>query len=159
MFKNSNPRGFTLIELLVVVAIIGILASVVLASLNSARNKGVDAAIKSTLYNAVKQAEILYSTRTANVETYINVCTNGAVDGAQGIGSLVLAAAKNSGLASYGIDNVPPASTSVATCNDGTGVAWAAEVPLKTAGQMWCVDSTAKSKQTSASIGASTVCP
>ena len=72
MIKNLQKRGFTLIELLVVIAIIGILASVVLASLNSARAKGADAAIKSNINSARAQAELFYDSQSP--ASYTNVC-------------------------------------------------------------------------------------
>ncbi len=132
--KMNLKKGFTLIELLVVVAIIGILASVVLASLNSARNKGADAAIKANLANVRAQAELVYDTDG----DYDDVCTNATVTAA------VAAAGSASG--------------TTADCNDSAS-AWAAGVALKTAGQFWCVDSTGASKQTAADLGTGTVCP
>ncbi len=73
--KTQN-KGFTLIELLVVIAIIGILASVVLASLNSARNKGADAAIKANLANVRAQAALFYDDQTSpSYGTAATACT------------------------------------------------------------------------------------
>ena len=56
----NYKRGFTLIELLVVIAIIGILSSVVLASLNSARQKGRDARRISDIKQLQLALELFY---------------------------------------------------------------------------------------------------
>lgn len=59
MFKNTK-KGFTLIELLVVIAIIGILSSVVLASLNTARVKARDARRISDIKQIQLALELYY---------------------------------------------------------------------------------------------------
>lgn len=57
---QRGERGFTLIELLVVIAIIGILSSVVLASLNSAREKGRDGRRVSDIKQLQLALELYY---------------------------------------------------------------------------------------------------
>lgn len=139
----NSKKGFTLIELLVVVAIIGILASVVLASLNSARAKGSDAAVKANLANIRAQAEIVYD--GASPQDYATVCDN----------ATVIAARTAAGTAGGG----------TGVCNDVAG-GWAASAELKStnvvngtsATDYWCVDSTGASKVEDAALGAATVC-
>lgn len=82
--KQKFTKGFTLIELLVVIAIIGILSSVVLASLNTARGKGSNAAVKANLSGMRATAELFYDNNSA---VYTNLCT-----GAGGVATSLVAA-------------------------------------------------------------------
>ena len=58
-FPRTSKEGFTLIELLVVISIIGLLSSIVLASLNTAREKARDAARESDI-KSIENALELY---------------------------------------------------------------------------------------------------
>lgn len=63
MYKGT--RGFTLIELLVVIAIIGVLSTIVLTAVNSARAKANDARRASDL-KSLQQALETYASDNAN---------------------------------------------------------------------------------------------
>jgi len=115
MKKN---RGFTLIELLVVIAIIGILAAVVLASLNSARDKASVTATKANITQIRTEAELVYD--DASPHSYATVCTDDGVD------DLITAAEGSSG--------------ATAVCSDNT-TTYAVEIETLTGnGEYFCVD-------------------
>jgi prepilin-type N-terminal cleavage/methylation domain-containing protein len=139
----NKSKGFTLIELLVVIAIIGILSSVVLASLNTARGKGADAAIKSNLANARAEAEIFYDSASGS---YDGVC---ATSGNNVIGDNMQAVAAITGGA-YAVSDTANVSATVPVCHDSSA-GWAAASATKTGTPVaWCVDSTGVSQSAAA---------
>jgi prepilin-type N-terminal cleavage/methylation domain-containing protein len=143
MIKKTHQSGFTLIELLVVIAVIGILASVVLASLSTSREKGNNAGIKSNLSGARAEAEIFYGN---NSNTFgaagagTGVC---ATTGTNTIGDSVLAA--------IALSSRPTAYDAVnETCfvTAGTNPGWAAAVQMNnTTTTFFCVDSAGAAKE------------
>ncbi|MFA5996926.1 MAG: type II secretion system protein [Candidatus Paceibacterota bacterium] len=144
-----KKSGFTLIELLVVIAIIGILASVVLASLNSARLKGADAGIKSDLTSIRIQSSIWYDDNgqvyaTPSNDFALNLCpsatTTGNIFADEKIFSMVSAA--------YELAGGRANSQCVALADS-----WAVAVQLKTfvdntdaLPDSWCTDSVGSSR-------------
>jgi len=151
---NGFSRGFTLIELLVVIAIIGILSSVVLASLNTARSKGGDAAVKSNLNGTRAQAELVYDSASPN--SYAAVCVDPNIVKAA-------SAAASAG----GVTWTAVASNAAGMTCTNSATTWMIAMPLKSQNVVsgssgtdyWCVDNTGTSKiQDAAPLVAATVC-
>ena len=132
----KNNKGFTLIELLVVIAIIGILSAVVLASLNTARNKGSDAAVKANLAQ-VRSSAAIEGGDTANYTTLCAASTNSKAQY-----DAAVSAGGNGGLCA------------------GTSSGWVAWAGLKAdTAKAFCVDNTGTAKEITKPTGAITVCP
>ncbi|MBI2439213.1 MAG: type II secretion system protein [Candidatus Moranbacteria bacterium] len=76
-YLSLKRRGFTLIELLIVIAIIGILVSVVMVSLSSARTRARDGSFKMTARSIFGASTICCDqyTGSLNVTLSADVCT------------------------------------------------------------------------------------
>ena len=136
---KTLQKGFTLIELLVVIAIIGILSSIVLASLSSARTKGEDAAIQSTLSNIRAQAELYYSSSNDYVGP-ATTCTTGIFNNTETGGLRTLVASAQ--------------GRTTVSCQAASST-WAVSALLKApVGSLltYCVDSTGGSKATTSQL-------
>lgn len=121
-------RGFTLIELLVVIAIIGVLSSVVLASLNAARSKGNDAGIRDNMATIATQAALYYDENDNSYGTASDDC-----DAALFADATIASA----------IDAIGAINTNEVTCHaDDQTYAISAARPTGQASTHWCIDST-----------------
>jgi uncharacterized RDD family membrane protein YckC len=140
--KKNNSSGNAVVIVIAVIiaffifiAIIGVLSSVVLASLNAARNKGYDAQMKSQM-SSMRLESFVYEQNKGNYD----------------------------GFCAYILQkNMMPLATPYGTvpqayvCNDSASE-WAASVRLKTEGS-WCIDSSVSpARNTSEGLRSETTC-
>lgn len=142
MYRVNRKAGFTLIELLVVIAIIGIIATVIMTFLFSARDKSKDSSIKQELNHLRTQAS-LYQAVHGEFEPINGNCNDGM----------------------FADEKIRPLLENADPDNNlcwSSGSKFIVAVPLKSdSTKLWCVDSSNNSRQISipVSLPSDYICP
>jgi general secretion pathway protein G len=122
IMKKKNSKGFTLIELMMIVAILGMMSSLIVASINDARKKGRDAKRISDMGQIQKALEI-YLDKTGDYPGVIPVDDGGGWDIGCGAGDVFIDELKRvEGTDTGSFSQVP---TDQMSCDhSGTGGYW-----------------------------------
>lgn len=149
--KIKKNFGFTLIELLVTISIIGLLTSIILASITTARKNAQDAKIKDQMVQIRTAAALYYDNQSPNTYGVINpiasclledpgycACTGSTVSGTVFADSKVVPLVTPT--------NFPAGVTLNCIAGDSFYVVTASLVNPQGGNTHWCVDSLGNSK-------------